>query len=183
MINPKLAIICPDSIANYWRTTTIADLFQNNTLILRIREGDYTRRTVGTGVEVKDGYSSIYSTAETKQSGFQVKIRDTREDLWLALKELADYCAGDGFNIIPLTIYDYCLRESRADRDRGYRIRIGYIPGDGLEDVGGSVIDGYVACNSSSGKPVYTDIVAQPLLNYGSGFSFKFMEINRASFY
>ncbi len=138
---------------------------------------------MGSGIEVKDGFSSVYATAETKLSGFQVKVRDTREDLWLALKDLAEYCVNDEFNIIPLTIHDYCLRENRADREKGYRVRVGYIPGDGLEDIGGSVTDGYVACNSSSGTVTYTDVVAQPVLHYGNGFSFKFTEIDRASFY
>lgn len=183
MINPKLVIVCPDAIASYWRTTSIADLFQSNNLVLRVRDGDYARRTVGSGVQAKEGFRSVYATAETKVSGFQVKIRDTREDLWLMLKDLAEYCAGDGFEIIPLTIYDYCLRENRTDRERGYRLRVGYIPGDGLEDIGGSATSGYVACNDSVQPVAYTDVVAQPVQHYGNGFSFKFMEIDRTGFY
>ncbi len=177
MINPKLQILFPEELAVYWRNTSIADLFEASNLVLRIRDGDYTRRVVGDGLQVKNGFSSFYGLASIKQYGFQVKIRDTREDLWLALKDLAEWSVGDGFNIRPLTIKDYCLRETRSDRNQGYRLRVGYILSDSLDDVTSSSTEGYVECQSQQ------EFISQPIMRYGSGFSFKFMETETTGYY
>jgi hypothetical protein len=177
LINPKLVIGFPEELAAYWRNTNIADLFEASNLVLRLRDGDYSRRVVGDGLQVKDGFTSFYGLAAIKKSGFQVKIRDTREDLWLALKELAEWSVNDGFTIRPLTVQDYCIRENRADRDRGYRLRVGYIPGDSLDDVSGSATEGYVNCETKQ------EFISQPVVRYGSGFSFKFMEVENTGYY
>lgn len=161
----------------YWQKTSIAELFEASNLVLRIRDGDYSRRVVGDGLQVKDGFTSFYGMAAIKQSGFQVKIRDTREDLWLALKDLAEWSIGEGFTIRPLTIQDYCIRETRIDRDRGYRLRVGYIPGDSLDDVTASSTEGYVNCNTRQ------EFISQPVVRYGNGFSFKFMELAKLGYY
>jgi hypothetical protein len=167
----------PEAIANYWKTTTIADLWQGNNLHLRIRDGDYGRRTMGEGVSTRDGFRSVHAVAGPKQSGFQAKIRDSREDLWIAFKDLAEYSAGDGYEIRPFTILDFCLRETRADRALGYRMRFGYIPSDGLEDLTGSATEGYLRCETKE------EVITQPVQRLGNGFTFRFMEIDKAGFY
>lgn len=151
---------------DYWGNTSISDRLENNYLDLRVSRNDYTLVTEGKGVTTKRGYSNVYGSKERKRIGFRLRVRSQSEDLYLAMLDLANYTAGDGCNLQPIEILDYCHRHDKTDREQGYRLRRGVFEGE-FSQVKGTVTQGYVDCQGNE------NVMGN---RYGSGFTFKFME-------
>ena len=158
---------------NYWANTSLGDRINNGHLELRVPRRDYSLVTEGKGVKTKRGYKSVYGEVEPKRLGFRVRVRSQSEDLYLALVELANYTAGDGCELVPIKVLDYLYLHDRKDRTLGYRIRNGVFEGE-FTQVSGAVTQGYINCEGE--ENVTGD-------RYGSGFSFKFMEVEPTSYF
>ena len=165
--NNLIQIPLTPEMADYWSSTAIADLIFNNYLNLRVRRNDYTLITEGKGLKTEMGYKGVYADRSFKRLGFRVQVRSQSEDLYLALLEIANGTGGNGCDLNPIEILDYCHFHDRADRDRGYRIRKGVFQGE-FSSVGGVATMGFIDCQSRG------EIVTGA--RYGNGFSFKFME-------
>lgn len=158
---------------DYWKQTSIKNRISNNYLSLRVSRRDYSLVTEGAGLTTKQGYKSVFGNKEAKRLGFRIRVRSQSEDLYLALLELANYTAGQGCELQPIEVLDYIYLHNRSDRDRGYRIRQGIFEGE-FSEVSGSATQGYINCE---GKENITGD------RYGSGFSFKFMEVEATGYF
>lgn len=165
-------LIAPE-FASYWGQTQVSRFIRDDRLILKVRAEDYTEVSEGKGVKIKRGYLQSYGDKEYKRIGFRIRVRSQLEDLYLALRELAELTAGDTCKLNPIKVHDYCHFHDREDRDRGYRIRTGVFEGQ-FSQVQGTGTQGYYSCN---GDHVITGS------RYGSGFSFKFMELDHKYFF
>lgn len=164
--------LTPDMI-EYWGETSIGDRIEDGYLNLRVNKNDYSLVTKGKGVDSKIGYRDTFATRELKRLGFRLKVRSQNEDLYLLLLELANYTSGEKCNLNPIEVIDYHHRHDRIDRDRCYRLRKGIFEGE-FSNVAGTATQGYLDC---SGKEIATG------QKYGSGFSFKFMELTTVGFF
>ena len=167
VINNLIKFPVSQKFANYWGQSTIASMIENNYLNLIVRRDDYTEVTEGAGVKGKRGYVQIFGDKEYKRIGFRVKVQSHSEDLYLALRELAEFTAGTSARLNPIEAIDYCHFHDRTDRDRGYRVRRGIFEGN-FSQVKGTITQGYQTCN---GNQIITGN------RYSAGFSFKFMEV------
>ena len=158
---------------DYWSQTSIANLIKDGFLDLRIRRDDYSVVTKGEGITTERGYQATYGMKQTKYLGFRCRVREQKEDLYLALIELANYTAGENCEIVAIEVHDYHYRHDRTDRDRGYRIRRGVFEGE-FSQVSGTATEGYIDCEGAE------NITGN---RYSSGFSFKFMEISTSKYF
>lgn len=159
-------IECPTEIASYWSSgTQISNLFDGVNLTLRIPFNKYSPITQGSSIKQIKGAKTSVISAYSVYIGFRVQIPDSREDLKIFIRELANYTIGDCTSN-PINIIDYHFRRDRTDRERGYRIRNGIFVGE-ITESNGTITEGSLACDG-------TETI---LGGYrGSGVGFKFME-------
>ena len=162
----KIIIGCPTDIASYWSSSSqISSLFDGDNLTLRIPQNKYAPVTQGTSVkQIKGAVKSVISPS-TVFIGFRAQIDDSREDLKILIRELANYTLGD-CKSNPINIIDYHFRRDRTDREQGYRIRTGIFTGE-ITDSKGTITEGQLACDG-------TETITGGYR--GGGFSFRFME-------
>lgn len=190
MIRPPVIFFAPNATPedqafktswwNYWKTSSIANMFSaTGELAIRAPAGDYTRTTNGDSNNYVDGYTTAYIQVATRRIGFDLTIKDTRDDIYLCLKELADYCikqtAQDIGYAKTMVVYDFHRMEDRIDRDRGYAIRTGNITL--LDGAGGTILEGYSDCEGNDyRKPGGTRFNAQ-------GFKVSFLQVAKGEGY
>jgi hypothetical protein len=175
-IPAKIIIHCPVDFANYWNsdpTSQIKDLFsgaEGNLLTISVKSpSDYTPVSEGDGLVIEDGLSSTYGSVETKRLGFRLKVRDYRTDLRIAIEELMELSVNYSCEeAIALTIDDYCYLKNREDRDRGYRIRKGFL-NQSLQSLSSNIIPRGI------NQSVYD--------RYEKGFELSFIELERTTYY
>lgn len=172
--NNRIVITLPDGFSDYWGNSQIADLIEDNSLILPVFHDDYSVITEGKGISRIRGFKNTFAEKECKYIGFRARIRDNREDLRIAIEELAEYTAGeDCKELRAIEILDYHYRKDRTDRDRGYRLRSGHFEGE-ISGILGSLTQGYINCNKET-------VVKGN--RYSSGFTFKFIETKPVSYF
>lgn len=169
----KIIIECPTDIASYWSNSPqISSLFDGNNLTLRIPQNKYSPITQGTRVKQIKGVVSTVISPSTVFIGFRTQIEDSREDLKILIRELANYTVGDCKHN-SINILDYHFRRDRTDREQGYRIRKGIFVGE-ISDSIGTVTEGRLACDGTE----------NPTGGFrGGGFGFKFMEVEPVEYF
>lgn len=187
----KIVIHClaPDDpnfgVFDFWRThesSQIRDLFsgvdQNLLTIYCKSPGDYTPLTEGEGATIVDGMAIAKMTLDSKRLGFRLKVHDRRSDLRIAIEELMELSVNSRCNVaIPIQIDDYCYLKNREDRQRGYRIRVGFF----VESLSG--LQGHIVRGS---QPDCEHPLVMELDNsdrFEAGFELKFMEVARRFYY
>lgn len=187
----KIVIHCLNSVdASYalfefWRShesSQIKDLFSGvgqNLLTINCKSpSDYTPISEGEGATISDGLAFTRVTVETKRLGFRLKVRDRRSDLRIALEELMELSVNSKCDVaVPIQIDDYCYLKTREDRDRGYRIRIGFFS-ESLSGLQGHLVRGVQAdCEN----PLTMELNNSD--RFEAGFELKFMEVERGLYY
>ena len=104
--NNTIAIALPDDFSSYWADSQIADLIKDNYLVLRIVRDDYSVVTDGKGITRMRGFTATIGKKELKYIGFRARIRDNREDLRIALDELAEYTVGEDCQYLSSQFFD-----------------------------------------------------------------------------
>lgn len=169
----KIIIECPTDIASYWSSSPqTGSLFDGDNLILRIPQNKYSPITQGTSVKQIKGAVTTVISPSSVFIGFRAQIDDSREDLKILIRELANYTLGD-CKSNPINIIDYHFRRDRADREQGYRVRNGIFTGE-ITDSKGTVTEGTLTCDGTE-----TNIGGYR----GGGFGFKFMEIEPVRYF
>jgi hypothetical protein len=186
----KIVIHCFDSLDTnfnhfeFWRSdesSQIKDLFSGvgqNLLTINCKSpSDYTPISEGEGATISDGLVSTRFIVETKRLGFRFKVRDRRSDLRIAIEELIELSIDSRCDVaIPIQIDDYCYLKNRADRQRGYRIRIGFFV-ESLSGLQGQLVRGVQAdCEN----PLTIELDNSD--RFENGFEFKFMEVERSHY-
>ncbi len=166
-------IKCPTEIASYWSSgTQISSLFDGVNLTLRIPFNKYSPITQGSSIKQIKGARTSVISAKSVYIGFRVQIPDSREDLKILIRELANFTIGDCTSN-PINIIDYHFRRDRTDREQGYRIRNGVFVG-GITESNGTITEGNLSCD---GIETITGGYR------GSEFGFKFMEYEPVKYF
>ena len=172
----KIIIQTPSAIAAYWiKQKAIAPLFvpSNGNLVLRIPTEKYTPVTESGSIKQIKGIASTVVQKNSTFIGFRVQVNDSREDLRLCMREIAEYSIGnDECVATPITIVDHHYRRDRTDKTQGYRLRTGIFTN--FEEQQGTLSEGSVYCDGTE----------ETNGNYRTGgFSFKFMEIEPVGYF
>ena len=174
MFAPKLVFVCPSIIASNWNPAVnprIADLFEGGNIAVRVDANRYTRITEGSSSSFIDFYNAVGVDRHPQRVGFSVKITDTRDELYLALKQLSRIpLATNTLTYSPVTIIDYCRCDDYADYTRGYASRIGMLT---IEEINGVNRRGILQCVGG----VATE--SAQLGGFNNGFTVKFMSSNK----
>lgn len=142
----KIVILCPASIRANWGNTPISDLFVGNNIQLRIQPNNYARIEEGEKSKTVDYFNGVGRNVAPQRIGFNIAIQDRRDELLLAIKELAALSIPTKYrNFKPVVIYDYIRLEDLTDYQRGYTIRIGEL---WAENLTGTVRRGELICAS-----------------------------------
>jgi hypothetical protein len=168
---PKIVIVCPAAISSVWSTSAIADLFVGGNIHLRVQPDAYTRVEEGTASNFNDFFSGVGYNQSPQRIGFNIAIQDKRDELAIALKELAKLSLGNEYvDFKPVTVLDYCRVEDSADYALGYTIRTGKL---WVENLTGTVQRGNLICSNPP--------VEQPQTGrYNNGFSLRFQSLKKS---
>ena len=189
----KVVFVCPAHFLSTWATTQIAPMFNSQgNLEIRTEPADYTAVWEGESSSYYDYFSPYAAgiTLGTRRYGFNLKVKDQREEIYLALKELATLSTSTGYaNYALTTCFDYHRVDEEANGNlwaayqRGYTIRQGKIMV--FDGVGGSTRSGYINCTHTPGSPpAITEMVDNsPYKRFSTGFSVKFLEYRKGTIY
>lgn len=162
----KIVIVCPPQISANWGTSPIADLFVGNNIQLRVQPDHYTRTEEGTASGFNDFFSGVGYNHSPQRVGFNIAIQDKRDELAIALKELAQLSLGTQYtNFTEVTVLDHVRVDSTADYIAGYTTRTGKL---WVENLTGAVQRGDLICAT---VPVEIPQVGR----YNNGFNLKFL--------
>lgn len=191
LIPNKVVFVCPPHFMTTWATTQIAPMFNTQGhLIIRTPAEDYSAVTEGEASSYYDYFSPNLAgvTLNTRRYGFTLQIKDQREEIYLALKELATLSTSTGYaNYTTITCFDYHRVDCGtgnlwAAYQQGFTTRVGKIMV--FDGVGGTVRTGRMNCNESTIPPTITEVPENsPYQRFGKGFSVKFLEYQRSEIY
>ena len=191
LIPNKVVFVCPPHFMTTWATTQIAPMFNTQGhLIIRTPAEDYSAVTEGEASSYYDYFSPNLAgvTLNTRRYGFTLQIKDQREEIYLALKELATLSTSTGYaNYTMITCFDYHRVDCGtgnlwAAYQQGFTTRVGKIMV--FDGVGGTVRTGRMNCNESTIPPTITEVPENsPYQRFGKGFSVKFLEYQRSEIY
>jgi hypothetical protein len=168
---PKIVIVCPAAISSVWASSAIADLFIGGNIHLRVKPNSYKQIIEGTTSQFNDRFNGVGYNQSPQRVGFDVSVDDHRDELAIALKELAKLSLGTEYvDFKPVTILDYCRVDDSADYARGYAIRIGKLS---VENLTGTVQRGNLIC---SNPPVEQPQVGR----YNEGFQLRFLSLKKS---
>lgn len=163
----KIVIVCPPQISATWGTSPIADLFDSaGNLSLRIQPDHYTRIEEGTASQFNDLFNGVGYNHSPQRIGFSIAIQDKRDELAIAVKELARLSLGTQYtNFSTITVLDYIRVDNAADYAAGFTTRIGKL---WVENLTGTVQRGNLICA--------TPLIETPQAGrYNNGFTLKFL--------
>jgi hypothetical protein len=163
----KLVIQCPAQVVANWNASAIADLFSGNNLSLRIQPQTYSRIEEGERSKFNDFFSDVGYIRSPQRVGFSVAVADTRDELAIAIKEISAYSVETFVGYRPITVFDFCRVENKADYDRGYTIRTGQI---WAENLTGTIQRGTLVCGTPS-------LEVPEIGRYNNGFTLKFLSL------
>jgi hypothetical protein len=168
---PKIVIVCPTEISAVWSTGPIADLFIGGNIHLRVKPNSYKQITEGTASQFNDFFNGVGYNQSPQRRGFDVTVDDHRDELAIALQELAKLSLGTQYtDFKPVTILDYCRVDDSADYARGCAIRVGKIS---VENLTGTIQRGNLICSQPA--------IEQPQLGrYNEGFSLRFTSLKKS---
>jgi hypothetical protein len=164
---PRIILICPAAIKANWGTSPIADLFVGDNIELRIQSEDYTRTEEGSDSSFEDYFNGVGYKQSPKRIGFNIAVKDRRDELALALKELSRLSSASSYTTFtPVVVRDYIRVENRADYVNGYTERSGKI---WIENLTATVQQGKLLCTP-------TTVVEQPQGGrFNNGFNLRFL--------
>lgn len=168
---PKIVIVCPAAISSFWSTSAIADLFIGGNINLRVPPDTYTRVEDGTASQFNDFYNGVGYNQSPQRIGFNIAVGDRRDELAIALQELAKLSLGTQYtDFKPVTVLDYVRLDDSTDYARGYAIRTGKL---WVENLTGAVQRGNLICSQPP--------VEQPQIGrYNNGFSLRFLSLRKS---
>ena len=168
---PKIVIVCPTEISAVWSTSAIADLFIGGNINLRVKPNSYKQIQEGTASQFNDFFNGVGYNQSPQRVGFDVSVDDHRDELAIALQELAKLSLGTQYvDFKPVTVLDYCRMDDSTDYNRGYAIRVGKIS---VENLTGTVQRGNLVCSVPP--------VEQPQAGrYNDGFSLRFTSLQKS---
>ncbi len=167
----KISIVCPPQISSVWSTSAIADLFSGGNINIRVKPNSYKQIQEGAASQFNDFFNGVGYNQSPQRIGFDVSVDDHRDELAIALQELAKLSLGTQYtDFKPVTILDYCRMDDSADYARGYAIRIGKIS---VENLTGTVQRGNLICSQPP--------IEQPQVGrYNEGFNLRFLSLKKS---
>jgi len=166
--SPRLYIFCPPQIAADWNfaNSPIAKYFDGNNLSIRGDRNIYTRVLEGTGSSFIDCFSSTWVDRRPRRVGFNLKIIDGNDELYLALQDTIRLSLSpDTLRYTPIVVHDYFRGDRREDYVRGYAIRSGMLT---IDDINGSNRRGSINCVNGNA------IESPQFGGHNGGFTLKF---------